>query len=237
MATAYDTLAHLLQSANRMQEALLDCQKAAEIRQTLLEDSPDESEYRLAVAQSHSSLAMLLAAMGRNEEAKASAETAITQYRELIRQRHKFPIAYEGLARLLSTFSFYPPRDASQAVRLAETAVKLAPEYRPHWQTLCIAQYRAGNWQEAVSAMQESEKVAVDWDLHARLFAAMAYWQMDNKEEAQRLYHETVKKIEENQPLDEELNRFRAEAADSLQVTKEPEEEKDSDNASTSKAP
>ena len=238
MAAAYYNLGCLLHNTNHLPDAERAHRKATEIRTTLLEDASDSSEYRQRLAESHGALAQLLVQMDRTEEAKTSLEAAIAQYRELIDHQPESPVAYEGLARLLSTVPLESPQEASQkTVQLAEKAVQMAPEFRPHWQTLCMAQYRAGNWQAAISAFQESEKLTADWDLHARLFAAMAFWQMDNREEALRLYHDTVKKIDEKRPLDEELSRFRREAADLLQVTKEPEEEKDSDNASTSEAP
>src|SRR5205085_3718328 len=42
-------------------------------------------------------------------------------------------------------------RDPAQAVPLAREAVRLAPEMSAYWNTLGMAQYRAGRWQEAVT--------------------------------------------------------------------------------------
>jgi len=43
-------------------------------------------------------------------------------------------------------------------------------------------------------------------------FLAMAHWQMGNKEEARKRYDQAVQWMDKNQPTNEELRRFRAEA-------------------------
>ena len=52
-----------------------------------------------------------------------------------------------------------------------------------------------------------------DW-----LFLAMAHWQMGEKEQAGKWYDQAVQWMEKNKPQDEELRRFRTEAAELLQL-------------------
>ena len=47
-----------------------------------------------------------------------------------------------------------------------------------------------------------------DW-----FFLAMAHWQLDEKDEARKWYDQGVQWMEKNKPEDEELRRFREEAA------------------------
>ena len=47
-----------------------------------------------------------------------------------------------------------------------------------------------------------------DW-----FFLAMAHWQLSDKEQARKWYDQAVEWMEKNKPEDEELLRFRAEAA------------------------
>ena len=56
----------------------------------------------------------------------------------------------------------------------------------------------------------------------------MAHWQVGNKEEARRWYDKAVEWMEKNKPDDEELRRFRAEAAELLGIPekRQPEKEK-----------
>jgi hypothetical protein len=49
---------------------------------------------------------------------------------------------------------------------------------------------------------------AADW-----LFLAMAHWQLDNAEEADRWYDKAVKSMDGREPATDELRRFRREAA------------------------
>jgi hypothetical protein len=48
------------------------------------------------------------------------------------------------------------------------------------------------------------------WDT---FFLAMAHWQLGDKEEARRWYYQAVAWMEKYSPMDEDLRRFRPEAA------------------------
>ena len=57
---------------------------------------------------------------------------------------------------------------------------------------------------------------ATDW-----LCLAMAHWQLGDRDEARRWYNEAIGWMEEKKPDDEQLHRFRAEAAQLLELTDE----------------
>jgi hypothetical protein len=48
----------------------------------------------------------------------------------------------------------------------------------------------------------------------------MAHWQLDQEEEARKWYDEAVAWMDKNRPQNEELRRFRAEAAELLGIEK-----------------
>jgi hypothetical protein len=48
----------------------------------------------------------------------------------------------------------------------------------------------------------------------------MAHWHLGDKDEARKCYNQGVQWMEKNQPENEELRRFRAEAAELLGVEK-----------------
>jgi hypothetical protein len=54
-----------------------------------------------------------------------------------------------------------------------------------------------------------------DW-----FFLAMGHWKLGQREEARKWYDEAVAWMDKNQPQNEELRRFRAEAAELLSVNK-----------------
>ena len=100
-------------------------------------------------------------------------------------------------------------------MRLASRGVELSPTDRDIWRILGVAQYRAGNWRGATEAIQKSVELATSTSFD--LFPlAMARWHLGNKDHARVLFEEAVAWMEENQPKDEQLVRYRAEAAELL---------------------
>jgi len=109
-------------------------------------------------------------------------------------------------------------QNTGRAVELAKKAVELAPKQGIYWNTLGVAQYRAGEWKAAVAALEKSMRLrsggdAVDW-----FFLAMAYWRLDAKAESRTWYARAVSWTEKNRPSDDELRRFRAEADELFRV-------------------
>jgi serine/threonine protein kinase/tetratricopeptide (TPR) repeat protein len=117
------------------------------------------------------------------------------------------------LAWFLATCPDVKLRDAAKAVTAAKRAVELAPKSRDCWNTLGAAYYRAENWQEAVAALQKSMDLSKGGDSFDFILLAMTYGQMGRKDEARKWYDKAVQRMDKNQPKNEELLRFRAEAA------------------------
>jgi serine/threonine protein kinase/Flp pilus assembly protein TadD len=116
------------------------------------------------------------------------------------------------LAWILATAS-PEQRDAPTAVEFAKRAVELEPERGEFWNTLGVAHYRAGLWQAGAEALQKSMELRAGGDAADWLFLAMAHWQLDNAEEADRWYDKAVKSMDGREPATDELRRFRREAA------------------------
>jgi tetratricopeptide (TPR) repeat protein/serine/threonine protein kinase len=116
------------------------------------------------------------------------------------------------LAWALATCPDLRQRNATEAVKLAEAAVRQAPRDGNVWNTLGVARYRAGDWKGAREALGQSTQLhqgggASDW-----FFLAMAHWQLGQKDKARRWYGRSVRWMDEHDPQNEELRRFRAEA-------------------------
>ena len=95
-------------------------------------------------------------------------------------------------------------RDASRAVRLARKACELAPRAGSHWNTLGVAEFRAGNWQGAVEALEKSSALLGDNDVSINaFFLAAAHWQLGHKGEARMLHERAVQWMEKNLPRSE----------------------------------
>jgi serine/threonine protein kinase/WD40 repeat protein len=121
------------------------------------------------------------------------------------------------------------PRDAATAVGLAQKAVELAPGEGTYWNTLGVAQYRAGRPKEAIAALTRALDLMHDQrESLNTLFLAMAHWQLGDKNKASQWYARAVRWMEQNRQAlesgsrpNEELRRFRAEAEDLIGMKKE----------------
>ena len=160
--------------------------------------------------------------------------------------RYDWAVMHSNLACLLATTLDQKVRDSAAPLRLAQQAVRLIPEhgepwntvytavytlyYRARdqnarvaalWNTLGIAHYRTGHWQAALDSFQRSMDLYRGGDSFDWFFFAMAHRQLGHQEEAGKWFDEAVKWMDKNMPKDEELLRFRAEAAELLGLKEE----------------
>src|SRR5262249_52394325 len=122
------------------------------------------------------------------------------------------PYLHNFLAWILANSSEARYRDPNQAVVLAKKAVELVPKSPDYANTLGIAQYRAGDWKAAITALEMSMELrkggnGLDW-----FFLAMAHWQLGNQDQARKWYDQAVSWMDKNQPNNPELGGFRMEA-------------------------
>jgi len=129
-------------------------------------------------------------------------------------------LRFNELASWLATTPELQHKDPARALKLAQRAVELSPHEYSYWHTLGIAQYRAGNWEEAIAALEKSCQLetgtngmgnAWQW-----LFLAMANWRLGRPQEARTWYD---KSLELEKAWPEELRRNRDEAAMLLRIT------------------
>jgi len=70
--------------------------------------------------------------------------------------------------------------------------------------------------------MKKSSELNSSGAVATRFFLAMAHWQKGDKNQGRQWYDRAVDSMAKNNPQDEELFRFRAEAAALLGVSKDP---------------
>jgi tetratricopeptide (TPR) repeat protein len=198
-APAYTRLGIALSSKGRLDDAIVALRKAIELK-------PD---YALA----HSNYGNALKAAGRLEE-------AIGVYKQALPLLPTSAQRHNDLAWLLATGPDPKFRDPKRAVELAQKAVELAPKEGSLWNTWGIACYRAGEWKDGIDALKKSDEL-LKGEAFAfnAFFLAMANWQLGHKDEARTWYDRSIAWMEKNQPKNEELLRFRAEAEQLLGIT------------------
>jgi tetratricopeptide (TPR) repeat protein len=131
--------------------------------------------------------------------------------------------AKNNLAWFLVTSPDPALHDSTLAVQLAKEAIALASPQRPAalgnaWNTLAVAYYRSGDWKSALQAIQKSVELRNSGDSFDWFFLAMIHWQLGDEYGANEWYDQAADWMERNRPQDEELLRFRAEAADLLNL-------------------
>jgi tetratricopeptide (TPR) repeat protein len=136
----------------------------------------------------------------------------IQAYRESLELVPNEPKALENLALRLVNCPDPELRDPKEAVRLARRAVELSPTDWDIWRVLGWAHYSAGNWRAAEEAIDKSMELGTpgpyDW-----LRLAMAQSQLGNKDQARTSFDKAVAWMEKNPRKNDDLARYRAEAA------------------------
>ncbi|HEV2294723.1 MAG TPA: tetratricopeptide repeat protein [Tepidisphaeraceae bacterium] len=130
-----------------------------------------------------------------------------------------------GLAWRLATANGPLSRDPHAiraAVQLAAKAVELRPDDGNIRNTLGVTHYRTGDWKAAIAALEKAMELRNGGDSFDCFFLATAHWQLDNKDEARQWYARAVEWMEKKAPANEELIRFRAEAAELLGIKTNP---------------
>jgi tetratricopeptide (TPR) repeat protein len=145
-------------------------------------------------------------------------ELAIAACREALAKTPDDAKAHNNLAWLLATSPNPMFRDPGQAIKHAQRAVELTPKDGNPWNTLGVAQCRAGDWKAALASLEKSMELRHAGDSFDWFFLAMAHWQLDDKVQARTWYDRAVLWMQKHQPRNEELRRFRAETEKLLQI-------------------
>ena len=151
---------------------------------------------------------------------RGDLDKALADFTKAIELNPDFYVRYNHLAWLLVTCPNTKLRDPNQALEMAKKVVDVAPKEGFVWNTLGVAQYRAGNWKDAIEALNKSIELR-QGDSFDFFFLAMAHWQLGDQDEARRWYNQAVEWMDKNKPKDEELRRFRAEAGELLEFSEE----------------
>jgi tetratricopeptide (TPR) repeat protein len=160
----------------------------------------------------------LYAALKQPDKARADFEKA----GELLEVEATDARALNNVAWALATCPEGEFPDPKRAVALAKKAVELDPQSGMIWNTLGVAHYRAGDYRAAVVALEKSRELQRGHESFDWFFLAMAHWRLGDREQARTWYDKAVTWMDKHNPEDEELIRFRAEAAELLGVKDPP---------------
>ena len=229
LATVHANLATLLRERGRLDEAIVRYRRSIELNPKLgwvhsnlgvaYEQKGDSKSaipsFRRAIELEPGQSWMYLA-LGGAYEKTGDLKAALANYRQTAELAPKDAWAQYVLARFLANCTDLELRNPQEALAAAEKAVEFSSEPGGYWCMLGVAKYRNGNWQAAIDALTKSLEPG-NWGNGVDLyFLAMAHWQLDHKDEARKWYDKAVEWMDKNQPNNEELRRFRAEAEEMM---------------------
>ncbi len=188
-------------------------------RQGLHEEA--ENAYRSAIgldskySDAYQGLGAALASQGKLREAIDARELGI-------RRGKPDADAASDLALLLTTCADETLRDGARAVELARRAAELEPQNVRHQRVLGAAHCRAGKWQAALDALKRADEIAPDKGGFDGFVAAMAHWQLGDKDAARAAYEQADERMRRTHPDAEDVLRLRDEAARLLGIGRSP---------------
>jgi serine/threonine protein kinase/tetratricopeptide (TPR) repeat protein len=228
------TLAQHLGDTEALSEAEASCRLGLATLEQVVDEWPDNPEFRSRLAHCYEILGEILSARRRVLEAASCFHRAveiwegITSGARINAAQDELAITYGELACLLADVD-PKVRNLPDALRLADMAVKLDPENWHCWNALGVVRYRAAAWKPAIEALERSMGLHSGGDASDWLILAMARWQLGEVDKAHAWFDKAVAWIESNRPKVGAVARHRAEAAALLGLSPPPK--------STAKAP
>jgi eukaryotic-like serine/threonine-protein kinase len=207
LAKALLDRADLLKDPGRQGEAAEVRRRAIEVYAGVAADFPED-------IQSRRRLGSLLMKSGRYAE-------AADQFRKALEYDPEDPQTNNDLAWALAATEC-DPRDAAEAVRVAEKAVAARTANGNYWNTLGAAHYRNGDAKAAVSALDKAMDLKSGGNGFDWFFLAMALHRLDDRKRAREWFERAVDWMAERRPKDDELRRIHAEAENTLAEENEP---------------
>ena len=96
------------------------------------------------------------------------------------------------LARLLANHPDDAKRDPERAIALARKSVDQSPRDADLWNTLGVAYYRAGKWDDAIAALNKSMELRAGGDAYDWFFLAMTHKKAGRADEARKWFEQAA---------------------------------------------
>ena len=150
MGWAVHALAERLVAAGQPEEGVQACRQQVTLCEKLQQDFP-QNDFKAALGTAYLALASTLVANGQADEANQAWDKSVE-----IGHADAGPL--NNFAWNLVAASDVKPTVAALAVQAALEATKLAPQGANNWNTLGVAQYRAGKWEDAIAVAHQSRR-------------------------------------------------------------------------------
>jgi tetratricopeptide (TPR) repeat protein len=212
LARSYCSLGHALAATQRIAPSEAAFEEARAIREALVAAAPEMPQYRDGLVRVHLELAQLLRDHGRHAESVAA-------YRSALEHQPDCAVASNDLAWELARLPDRSPEEIEQSVDYAARAVAARPMVGAFWNTLGLARYRAGKWEEAAAALRRSMELSgggngFDWYL-----LALTLERQGDHQAALEWFARADRWMSEQPAPDADLNALRDEAERALTMS------------------
>jgi serine/threonine protein kinase/Flp pilus assembly protein TadD len=203
----------LLFEGGRRPEALKHYRHCIDLVQALDKESPGARDNQELLGECLAGMGDLFLAEGDREKAAEHYHRALAIKEEVVARNPDNASVANDLAWFLAVCADPGFRDPARAASLALKVVQQVPENGDFWNTLGVAQYRQGQWMEAVVSLEKANRIHQERDEGTWWFLAMAHWHLRQKEAARTCYDRADELAKGYEYPRAEEGRFRAEAA------------------------
>jgi tetratricopeptide (TPR) repeat protein len=166
---------------------------------------PNDRGKRLMLVRNYLELVSLLWEYGQQNKAAEPFSKAFKVDKE-------DPEINNKLAWFLATCAQPRLRNAAEAARLAQKAVRASPKSADFWNTLGVARYRNGDDKGAIADLETAMKLRAGGDAFDWFFLAMIHCRRREPDKAKKWFDRAVQWMDRYATRSSLFRRFRAEA-------------------------
>jgi tetratricopeptide (TPR) repeat protein len=193
LAESYVCLSDCLVAMEQLDEAEHALREALRLDQSI-----GKKRDRYYAARVEFRLAQVLAASGRKQEASQAARSSLQVYEEF---EQALPDEPDCISKLVILLTMSPDASLRDADRAGDLATRRLPDSCGlYWRLRALAQYRAGQWGDAIQSAGEAMAKLEGGDSIDRLILAMACCQMTKRGEAQSWFAQAIDRVELGKP-------------------------------------
>jgi len=213
----FDT-ARLLHSLGKDKQAEIAFREAIAGFELLVNMFEKLPRYRQQLASYSRQFSLFLLQQKRATEAESMYRLALSHSERLANDFPEEADHSRQFARYLVFSPIANLRDPERAVAAARHAVDLAPTNANFWNTLGLAQYRAGRSADAIASLQKSVELRGQPSVADGLGLSLSFAQAGNLVQAREWYDRTESRLKDQRSISSDVRRLRNEAADVLKV-------------------
>jgi eukaryotic-like serine/threonine-protein kinase len=193
---SYTLMGHVYRAQGDIEKATSYYDKAIVVLDNLVKEYPHVVGNRLELALAYHNRGLHYEYSGDKMHARELFQKATDNYTRSLEDCPTDVVFYEcPYARALNNCAWFLAtcpqpefRDPGRSVKLAQEATGRAPDMAEYWNTLGVARYRTGAWKESLAALERSCSLGNGGTAFDFYFMAMAHYQLNHKDKAEKYY-------------------------------------------------